>query len=55
MKHPGPHLDHLLPAKKWNFDLQDCDRILRIDSEETIVLKITALLADHNFYGAELE
>lgn len=51
----GPHIDQLLPNGKWNFDLQDCDRVLRIDSEENIALKITGLLAVHNFYCAELE
>jgi hypothetical protein len=50
-----PHIDTMLPAEKWNFDLQDCDRILRIDSEENIVLKITALLNIHKFSCEELE
>ncbi len=26
-------LNQLLPESKWNFDLEDCDNILRIDSE----------------------
>lgn len=30
-----------------NFDLEDCDKILRIDTEENIVLKITGLLNTH--------
>ncbi|MEO5943998.1 MAG: hypothetical protein ABIP30_06460 [Ferruginibacter sp.] len=33
---------------KWNFDLEDCDRILRIDSEENIVLKIINLLKKYD-------
>ena len=48
-------IDSLLPEAKCNFDLQDCDRILRIDSEENIVLKITDLLNIHKFYCKELE
>ena len=50
-----PHLDKLLPNAKWNFDLEDCDKILRIDSEENIVFKIIDLLNIHKFYCEELE
>lgn len=50
-----PHIDTILPRVKWNFDLEDCDNILRIDSEENIVLKIRMLLNEHNFHCEELE
>ena len=33
-----PHIDKILPKAKWNFDLEDCDKILRIDIKENIVL-----------------
>jgi len=49
------HIDTILPNAKWNFDLKDSDKILRIDSEENIVLKITDLLSSHQFYCEELE
>ena len=26
-------LDKILPQARWNFDLEDCDNILRIESE----------------------
>ena len=42
-----PFLNSLLQPSKWNFDLEDCDKILRIDSEENIILKITELLNIH--------
>lgn len=29
-------LDKILPQAKWNFDLEDCDNILRIESEAEI-------------------
>lgn len=29
-------LSELLPNSLWNFDLEDCDNILRIDSEDEI-------------------
>ena len=50
-----PHIDKLLSNANWNFDLDDCDKILRIDSEENIVLKITGLLNIHQFNCEELE
>lgn len=50
-----PHLDKLLPEAKWNFDLEDCDKILRIDSEANISLPITNLLMAHQFNCEELE
>lgn len=50
-----PHINKILSTKKWNFDLEDCDKILRIDSEENIVLKIIDLLNIHKFNCEELE
>ena len=50
-----PQINNMLCAEKWNFDLQDSDNILRIESEENIVLKITDLLHLHNFYCEELK
>ena len=50
-----PHIDNTLPGAKWNFDLKDIDNILRIDSEENIVLIITDLLNIHNYNCEELE
>ena len=55
VKNLKPHINKALPNEKWNFDLQDCDKILRIDSKENIVPKITGLLNVHNFYCEELE
>jgi hypothetical protein len=39
VKQLGLHISKLLPGGKWNFDLEDCDRILRIDSEKNIALE----------------
>ncbi|GAO42750.1 hypothetical protein [Flavihumibacter petaseus] len=55
VKQLRPAINQLLPGEKWNFDLQDCDRILRIDSDEDIVTEITGLLQDHLFVCEELE
>jgi len=50
-----PHIDQILPKAKWNFDLEDRDKILRIDSEENIVFEIIGLLNIHKFDCEELE
>ena len=50
-----PHIDKILSKAKWNFDLNDCDNVLRIDSEENIILPITTMLKNHNFECEELE
>ena len=49
------HIDTLLPNAKWNFDFKDCENILRIDSEENVVLKIIDLLDLHNHSCEELK
>jgi hypothetical protein len=50
-----PNIEKGLPNAKWNFDLTDCDRILRIDSQEDIVLTIIDMLNSHNYSCEELE
>ena len=49
------HIDKIVPNAKWNFDLEDIDKILRIDSEENIALRIINLLNIHKFHCEELE
>ncbi len=49
------HIDKILSKAKWNFDLDDCDKVLRIDSEENIILPMINLLKNHNFDCEELE
>lgn len=43
-KHLRPHLNNLLSASLWNFDLDDCDRILRIDNQKLNSEKVIKLL-----------
>lgn len=50
-----PHIDKVLPNSKWNFDLDDCDKVLRVDSEENIISRIISLLHSHNFHCEELQ
>ena len=49
------HIDKILPNAKWNFDLKDSDKILRIDSEENVVSITKDLLNIHKFNCEELE
>jgi hypothetical protein len=50
-----PHIDKILPKAKWNFDLHDCDKVLRIDSDENIILPIINVLKTHDFDCEELQ
>lgn len=55
VKQITPKLNDLLPTSKWNFDLEDCDNILRIDSNSTISEIVIKLLQDNGFNCIELE
>jgi len=55
VKQLRPHIDKMLPTATWNFDLTDCDKILRVDSGENIIFKIIDLLNRHNHNCEELE
>jgi hypothetical protein len=45
-------LEHFIPNSKWNFDLEDCDKILRIDSQFE-VREATIKLLQANGYKCE--
>lgn len=44
VKKVAPKLNKLFPNSKWNFDLEDCDNILRFESKEDIMEKVVFLL-----------
>ncbi|AXB57250.1 hypothetical protein [Flavobacterium fluviale] len=44
VKKVAPKLNKLFPNSKWNFDLEDCDNILRFESKEDIMEKVIFLL-----------
>lgn len=50
-----PWLDSVAGNDRWNFALDDSDKILRIMSPTLPPQKIIHLLADHGFVCAELE
>ena len=49
------HLDNIIKNGKWNFDLEDCDNILRVESSDYITEAIIGLLNKHGFECAELD
>ncbi len=48
------YLNKLLPQIKWNFDLEDCDKILRIVSPREISETVIKLLQCKGFDCQEL-
>jgi hypothetical protein len=44
-----PQLNKSFPNAKWNFDLQDCDNILRIDNLYEISDVVMNLFKENNF------
>ncbi|UAY51518.1 hypothetical protein [Ferruginibacter albus] len=48
-------LQSKLPHAKINFDLHDCDNILRVDAPHDMVQLVTAHLADAGFYCEVLQ
>ncbi|HCW09030.1 MAG TPA: hypothetical protein DGG95_16865 [Cytophagales bacterium] len=50
-----PELDRLAGKGKWNFDLSDCDKILRIASDKVNPQNAIELLSYFGFSCAELE
>jgi hypothetical protein len=43
------------PGYKINFDLKDCDKILRVEGDNIAACRIIELLQAHNFYCVPLE
>jgi hypothetical protein len=50
-----PLLDGLVGTGKWNFALDDCDRILRVASGDILPHQPIELLVQHGFNCTELE
>lgn len=49
-----PQLNSLLKSRKWNFDLTDCDRILRIEDENIPLQKLIFMMNEYNHQIVEL-
>lgn len=50
-----PFLDTQLTPASWNFDLSDCDRILRVVASEDLSQKVIAVLEQYGYTCRELE
>ncbi|HLK28253.1 MAG TPA: hypothetical protein VKT28_06710 [Puia sp.] len=48
-------LNHYFPDSKINFDLEDCDKVLRIDSPRIIPAEIINTVRANGFLCEELE
>ncbi len=44
-----PLLANAFPGCTFNFDLEDCDRIFRIESAEDVTEKVISFFRQHNF------
>jgi hypothetical protein len=56
VEHVMPFLDqHVLPHGRWNFDLEDCDRILRIEHHNLDITPVLAILREAGITCEELE
>lgn len=49
-----PYLNGLLPHAKWTFDIDDCDKILRVDTPEDRPETVINVLQDTGFNCEEL-
>ena len=51
-----PLLNRILNENgKWNFDLEDCDNILRVETHRPVPAVISHVLELHGFYCEELQ
>ena len=54
VKEISPALNQLVKSSYWNFDLQDCDNILRVESNEYIADRVIQILSTNGFECFEL-
>ena len=47
-------LQRIIPDKTWNFDLDDCDNILRVESDKNIIRLVCFHLESEGFSCEEL-
>jgi len=48
-------LDKIKDLKKWNFDLEDCDKILRIETNKKTIKNICEILNSLNYICEEIK
>ncbi len=50
-----PYLAVHPQIQRWNVDLQDCDNILRIETEQLLPVEVEKLVTQAGYYCEELE
>ena len=50
-----PVLAQISPTIRWNFDLQDCDRVLRVNCQPEPVGLVIGMVEEQGFACEELE
>lgn len=53
VRHLSPFLNQILPSS-WNFDLEDCDKILRLKTSVEVAETVRKLLQEQGFACEEL-
>lgn len=48
------HLDAILGKRQWNFDLEDCDKVLRIHCNHSTKEKVIRFLKRNELFSKEL-
>lgn len=54
IKYLSPHLKALNGIIKWNVDLNDCDKVLRIETEQLQPHAVVNVLVNAGYYCTEL-
>lgn len=49
-----PNIQKEFPLLKWNFDLEDCDNIFRIESDLDITLEVNRVFNLHGYDCEEI-
>jgi hypothetical protein len=55
VNHVQPHLNLHPAIHKWNVDLEDCDKILRIESAFMNAAEVEQLIVKAGYYCEELQ
>lgn len=55
MRKLSPHLKNIQGILKWNVDLHDCDKVLRIETDHLSPHSIEEILQNAGYYCVELE
>ncbi len=51
----SPHLKNIHGILKWNVDLHDCDKVLRIEANDLPPNSVEEILQQAGYYCVELE